>query len=82
MMSSSNPMALISPAVVQTRNGSIQISSAGSNIGILVERDGTALGTLMGIKEATELSALLSSHSMKLSRLLPKRARLHEIGDR
>lgn len=46
--------------VIETTNGRLQISSGGETVGILVERDGQQLGTILDRSQINAFSAALS----------------------
>lgn len=61
MMSSVTPIE--SPFVINTANGSLQLSVGGETVGLLVERDGMALGTLLDEIQVQHLLRVLLSLS-------------------
>jgi hypothetical protein len=63
-MSSIMPMAK-TPCVLELPNGTVQVSRGGdpATIGLLVERDGHAHGTILSEDQAKELAEMLVSRS-------------------
>jgi hypothetical protein len=51
--------------VVATTNGSLQVSASGGMVGILVERDGMALGTILDRAQLRALRLALSQRKTK-----------------